>query len=135
MQDSIVTRLSEAGIKPSLQRIKILDYFYQHANHPSADQIYQDLKPVIPTLSKATVYNTLGLFLDKAVISTTVADSLHSRYDLADEDHGHFICTRCQEIYDFPFDAQAAYPGLEGFAIESEEIIVKGICQKCLENK
>lgn len=132
MLDQMVSRLTEAGIKPSLQRIKVLEYFHHHENHPTADQIFQDLKKEVPTLSKATVYNTLSLFLEKGLISTTMADRVHSRYDLMDGDHGHFVCTACQEIYDFHY-RPGTHKTLDGFQIESQELIIKGICQRCLK--
>ncbi len=132
---ALVTCLIEAGIQPSMQRIKVLEYFHDHKNHPTADQIFCDLKKEIPTLSKATVYNTLGLFLEKELINATTADEATARYDLSHSDHGHFVCTSCHEIYDFPYHFSQTYSDLEGFQIRSEEIIVKGICKKCLEDK
>ena len=133
MLEKMVSRLTDAGIKPSLQRIKVLEYFHDHENHPTADQIFQDLKKEVPTLSKATVYNTLSLFVEKGLISPTMADRVHSRYDLTDKDHGHFVCTSCQEIYDFPYQPDT-HRSLKGFKIESQELIIKGICERCLKD-
>lgn len=132
--EQLVSRLTNAGIKPSLQRIKVLEYFESHKNHPTADQIFQDLKRDIPTLSKATIYNTLGLFVEQGVISPTMADSTHSRYDLVDDDHGHFVCTSCHEIFDFPYVIKQDFPQLDGMIISSQELIIKGICQACQQN-
>ncbi|MBR4922900.1 MAG: transcriptional repressor, partial [Bacteroidaceae bacterium] len=47
------------GIKPSVQRIAIMDYLMTHRTHPAIDEIYLALCEDIPTLSKTTVYNTL----------------------------------------------------------------------------
>lgn len=129
--EQIVEKLQAAGIKPSLQRIKILEYFHRHENHPTAEQIFRDLKGAMPTLSKATIYNTLSLFLDKGLINTTMADTIHARYDLKNSDHGHFICSRCHRIYDFAYPYPANYSSLAGFAIESEELVIKGVCKDC----
>ena len=52
--------LSKNGIKPSLHRMKILDYLLKMKNHPTVDTIYKDISGDIPTLSKTTVYNTLN---------------------------------------------------------------------------
>ena len=52
------------NIKPSVQRIAIMDYLLAHKTHPSIDEIYLALCKDIPTLSKTTVYNTLKLFVE-----------------------------------------------------------------------
>ena len=55
--------LLERGIKPSQQRIALLEYLVKHPVHPTADELYSRLSPMMPTLSKTTVYNTLRLFV------------------------------------------------------------------------
>ena len=57
--DSIAGKLKEKNIKPSLQRIKILEYLAGYPCHPTVDYIFNALHPEMPTLSKSTVYNTL----------------------------------------------------------------------------
>mgnify|MGYP003302804091 CR=1 FL=1 len=56
--------LLEHGIKPSMQRIAIMDYLLTHKDHPSIDAIFMALSKKMPTLSKTTVYNTLKLFVE-----------------------------------------------------------------------
>ena len=57
--------LRDKAISPSIQRIKILEYLDTHRTHPTVDEIFTSLIPVIPTLSKMTIYNTLKLFSTK----------------------------------------------------------------------
>ena len=57
----VVKRLQNHNIKPSVQRIAIMNYLIEHRTHPTVDEIYTALSPSIPTLSKTTVYNTLKL--------------------------------------------------------------------------
>ena len=54
--------LEKCGIKPSLQRIAVVEYLMENRIHPTADDIYHALCILVPTLSKTTVYNTLKLF-------------------------------------------------------------------------
>ena len=49
--------LKKNGIKPSVQRMKIFQYLLDHHTHPTVDDIFQNLSPEMPTLSKTTVYN------------------------------------------------------------------------------
>ena len=56
--------LSEKGIKPSYQRVKILERLLADKSHPTVSDIYLDLVDEIPSLSKTTVYNTLNIFIE-----------------------------------------------------------------------
>ena len=51
----VVKRLQNHNIKPSVQRIAIMNYLIEHRTHPTVDEIYTALSPSIPTLSKTTV--------------------------------------------------------------------------------
>ena len=131
--DKAMKRLQELDIKPSYQRVKVLEYLMKDDSHPTADEIYQSLHKETPTLSKATVYNTLRLFEQKKLVSTMSADRVETRYDLLMEDHGHFVCHQCEKIFNFPYEFKNQYRDLEGFEIATEEIVVKGICKDCLK--
>lgn len=127
--------LEEHGIKPSFQRVKVLEYLILNDTHPTTDEIYKGLIDDVPTLSKATVYNTLNLFLEKSLVNTMSPDNQEIRYDLLMDDHGHFVCESCGTIFNFPYSFKNRYEGLDGFNIEHEEIVLKGTCDKCLNNK
>ena len=66
--------LSVHGIKPSVQRIAIMEYLFKHHTHPTVDEIYTELLPQIPTLSKTTVYNTLKLFVQQGTAMQILRD-------------------------------------------------------------
>lgn len=66
------------NIKPSVQRIAIMDYLLAHKTHPCIDEIYMALCDDIPTLSKTTVYNTLKLFVEHgAALMLTIDEKMH----------------------------------------------------------
>ena len=64
----IVNELKKRNIRPSYQRLKILEYLMKERYHPTVEDIYFDLLKKIPTLSKSTIYNTLNLFIEKKLI-------------------------------------------------------------------
>jgi Fe2+ or Zn2+ uptake regulation protein len=130
---SVVSELENAGIKPSYQRVRIFEYMQMNRTHPTADQVFLDLKDAIPTLAKATVYNTLHALAEKGLIRELSTVQPSTRYDYAAEDHGHFTCRICNRIYDFPYDFDSRHSALSGFVVESQEIVQKGICQACLK--
>ena len=83
--DSIVTAqdyLAKYGIKPSVQRIAIMEYLMEHRTHPSTDEIHSVLIKWMPTLSKTTVYNTLKLFTEQGALMALGIDDRNIRYDI-----------------------------------------------------
>ncbi len=134
MEDRItkaINILKEHGISVSNQRVKILEYLIGNKDHPTADNIYNDLKKQVPVISKATVYNTLNLLVDKGILSKMTADKFETRYDTVVEPHGHFVCSKCNRIFNFPYQYSNEYEDLEGFKVYTAEIVLKGICKEC----
>ena len=101
MKESAQNRLRRYNIKPSVQRMAVLDYLMTHHTHPTADTIFNALYPSIPTLSKATVYNTLNLLTEHGVIQMITIDEKNARFDARETPHLHFKCASCGEIFDF----------------------------------
>ena len=72
--------LEKCGIKPSLQRIAIVEYLMENRIHPTADDIYHALCIQVPTLSKTTVYNTMRLFAEQGAVLPLVIDDKNVRH-------------------------------------------------------
>ena len=102
-QKDLQNLLIKYQIQPSLQRLQILAYLVSHY-HPTAEEVYSHLYDELGTLSKATVYNTLNLFVTAGLVKPLRIDERQMRYDMVTADHGHFQCDACGEIYDFPLD-------------------------------
>lgn len=126
----------EKEISPSYTRVRLYSYLEEAKNHPTADQIYRDLSPELPTLSKTTVYNILKLFCEHGLVKPVNMSSSEMRYELYHEDHSHFRCTTCGEIYDIPY-IKPSYDRstLQGFEIQEEEVNLSGVCPTCLQKK
>lgn len=125
--------LKRAGISPSYQRIMILASLLETDAHPSADVLFRQLGSDLPTISRATVYNTLNLLVEKGVINSLRTAGSETRFDSVSEKHGHFLCRKCKQIYDIPRQNIAADFELDGHLVESQELVYKGICKKCRE--
>lgn len=123
--------LKSNGIKPSYQRIKILEYLVINRNHPTVDMIYQELVNEIPTLSKTTVYNTLKLFIKKKIVSLVSIEENETRYDADTTFHGHFKCRKCNEVYDIKSE-MPVLEELDDFKVEEYHLYLKGVCKKCI---
>lgn len=131
--EEIKQYLINHNIKPSHPRIKIFEYLVKNKNHPTVDKIYSELIKEIPTLSKTTVYNTLGLFIKENVTKLITIEEGETRYDADVSNHGHFKCTNCGEIYDFRLnDNEMNVEDLDNFKVNEKNFYYLGLCEKCL---
>ena len=137
-RDEARDRLREYNIRPSQQRVAIMQYLLNHYTHPSVDEIYDNLSPLVPTLSKTTVYNTLRMFADVGAACMVTIDDHHVMYDGNNHPHAHFICRRCGCVKDMHGDelVPEAHPRRmqNGCLIDEVQIYYKGICPECLGN-
>jgi len=127
--------LESYKINPSFQRAAIMQYMLEHLNHPTVDQIYADLLPSIPTLSKATVYNTLKLFVDKKAVRALFIDEKNVRFDAQTYPHAHFKCKRCGVIHEVPLEESdiPKFKGSDDFTLSDTQVYFFGMCKKCEE--
>lgn len=124
--------LRSKGIRPSIHRMRILEYLMNNHTHPTIDIIYKDLVISLPTLSKTTVYNTLNLFVEYKIANAILIEGNETRYDVQEYPHGHFKCLVCNEMIDFPVDYSKMNLKVLG-NVNIDEILfyVKGKCEKC----
>ena len=124
------------NVKPSVQRLAIMDYLLTHRTHPSIEEIYLALCDDIPTLSKTTVYNTLKLFVEHGAAQMLTIDERNVCYDGDITLHAHFLCKHCNKIFDLPApveDEQIGKMKDNGFQVEEQHYYYKGICPSCKE--
>lgn len=134
--------LQDSGITPTIQRIVILSYLINSSEHPTADQIFNDInQEQNVTISRATVYNTLNYFVEKnMVIKIVTAKCIQPHYDYFSKPHFHLICSKCGKIIDANYDnfnCDLNHMILEArkneFKVSNESINLYGICKKCLK--
>jgi Fe2+/Zn2+ uptake regulation proteins len=125
-----IEKLNAEGLKATQQRLKILDFLEKRRIHPTAAEVYLSLKDELPTLSLATVYNTLNSLADAGLLKTLTIEGVEIRYEIDPRPHGHFKCVKCGKIYDF--ETEENVKGLEGFKIDTRDVFYKGVCKNCL---
>jgi len=125
--------LLKKGIRPSYQRIRIMEILQQRVTHPTAYEIFQNLSQEIPSLGKATVYNTLHTFVKAGLVRVVNIDDNEMRYDIMLANHGHFRCKSCGSIFNFAIDIEGLpVDGLEHFEITQKDVYFIGLCPNCL---
>ena len=127
--------LTTYDIKPSVQRIAIMDYLKERKIHPTADEIFNALSSSMPTLSKTTVYNTLKLFTEQGAALCINIEEKNARFDGDISHHAHFICLGCGCIYDICMEQleSVTVKNIDELAITEVHLYYKGYCKKCRE--
>ena len=128
MRADTVGVLKEHGIQPSAQRVAVAEYVLRTDQHPSADQVFARVKKTFPMLSRATVYNTLNLFVEKGLLRELVLAEGRVVFDPKTDAHHHFIDEGTGTIHDIPWDAVkvSKIDRLEGFDVHEYQVVIKG---------
>lgn len=107
-----------------------MQYLLNNRTHPTADEVYLNLLPDIPTLSKTTVYNTMKLFIEQRVALQIDIDDRNARFDGVVEAHAHFYCRVCGCVKDLPLP-QIQEPEMSGLTVDETHVNFKGTCADC----
>jgi Fur family iron response transcriptional regulator len=124
----VVELLRRHDINPTHQRIEIAHALFSRGEHLSADQILAIVNGRHPETSKATVYNTLNLFLEKKLIREVIVDPDRVFYDPNTEPHHHFYNVDTGELTDIEAEAVrvSSLPPLPaGMETEGVDIIIR----------
>ncbi len=132
---TIAERLRKEGYKATPQRIAVYQCIDGRAEHPTAEQIYHELKAEHPTMSLATVYKTMDIFEKIGLIRVLRFDRESSHYDYDTLPHAHILCTVCNRIDDVDgVDLEQVDQLVElqtGYKLTGDEILFRGICASC----
>jgi Fe2+ or Zn2+ uptake regulation protein len=120
--------LEQRGVQPSAQRLAIARYVLRTDEHPSADQVFTKVKRTLPMVSRATVYNTLNLFVEKGLLRAHVLAEGKVVFDPNLSPHHHFIDEDTGAIHDVPWAALAVsnVDRLEGYDVHEYQVVLRG---------
>jgi len=115
------------------QRLAIRKFLEGNFSHPSAEDVYGAVKKQFPTLSPATVYNTLEALQERGEIVEVGGDSAKMRFDPVVSEHHHLICVRCKKILDIPekWKPILSEHDKKGFQIIRSQVDFHGLCPQC----
>lgn len=130
-----IERLKYNNIRITPQRHAILEYLIEQDSHPTADDIYKALEDRFPSMSVATVYNNLRLFIQLGLVKEMMFGDNSSRFDFASTEHYHAICSGCGKIEDIYYpgldDVEIVASNLTGFEVNSHRLEIYGLCPDC----
>lgn len=127
--------LRAAGYRMTPQRLAICDVLAASDDHPTPYVVYQRVRARVPTVSVATVYNTLGALRDLGAIVEIGLGRSEAHYEPNLAPHANLICLQCGRISDFEglpmHELGQQITGASGFAITNTRIDVYGVCREC----
>jgi Fur family iron response transcriptional regulator len=128
VKKDVVTKLRDHGVQPSAQRVAIAEYVLATSDHPSADQVWAEVRARFPMVSRATVYNTLNLLVEKGLLREFVLTEGSIVFDPKLERHHHFIDEDTQMIHDLPWEAVkvSRVEALSGYDVREYQVVMRG---------
>lgn len=133
--DTFRRKCREHNLSMTPQRLAIYKILKNADNHPSAEEVFNQVKADFPDMSIDTVYRTLTTFSEIGVIRVVEGYSQARRYDPDMESHHHFRCMRCDRIIDFhekSFD-KLKIPSIikDRYMVCGIKVILEGVCDQC----
>ena len=126
---------TDNGHRKTKQRKAILDFLKTTRSHPTADQVYDSVRKIIPSISKGTVYRNLQVLIDSGIVSVLDIRGTLSRYEVRQAAHYHFRCEGCGRVVDLDLPVD---PGLDdrvskrtGFVVSGHQTEFRGWCASC----
>lgn len=134
--NALMKRLKEIGLRVTPQRLAIYDALVNSGTHPTAQELFEQLQPTLPSLSQATVYNTLQTLVTHGLIQEIgEAGDGAIHYDADSKPHINLICTQChrvEDFYDVPLDGVAEQViSRSGYQVHGMRIAYYGLCPRC----
>ncbi|WP_437816886.1 Fur family transcriptional regulator [Sorangium sp. So ce1078] len=139
--------MRSSGLKLTPQRLAIVRELAADPTHPTAQELFERLRPTLPTMSFATVYNTLDALASAGLCVALSLSPGASRFDPNMEAHHHAVCDRCGLVRDVPCEpselsaqrpdeiAPAPLMAAPGFEVRAVERIYRGLCAACAKGK
>jgi Fe2+ or Zn2+ uptake regulation protein len=120
--------LKQHGILPSAQRIAVAEVALAGTDHRSADEVFKDARQRLPVLSRATVYNTLNLLVQKGLLRTVKLGEGSVLFDPKLEPHHHFVDDETGRVHDIPWASLAisSSDALGDLDVREYQVILRG---------
>ncbi|MBS1796694.1 MAG: transcriptional repressor [Acidobacteria bacterium] len=130
---SATIKIKELGL--TKQREVVLQVIREEPEHLTANEVFDKAKQLLPSISFATVYNSLRYLKDAGLIAEISFGNGASRFDSMTSRHDHAICTKCGRLVDMEIDLPAGIveqaAEFSRFKPESLELTLRGLCPDC----
>ena len=125
-------RLNTSGFRFTPQRQHVYDVIMHKRDHPTAEEVFMRVKKTMPEISHATVYNTVDALVKCGLVRQVQLERGATRFCPNMEEHCHYYCDKCGEVFDVMMPADAAIGTKpKGFKVDHYDIAVHGLCANC----
>ncbi|MCR3884172.1 transcriptional repressor [Methanotrichaceae archaeon M04Ac] len=135
LEPIIIKNFRNSGYRATPQRIAISRYILLNHEHPTAQKAYQEIKKTHPTVSLATIYNTIKILKRIGLLAELNLPQGQTRYDPNTEAHAHLLCLRCGSIRDWSdpimYELMAKVSAQADFTVMGSSLDLKGVCYSC----
>ncbi|MGI6450319.1 MAG: Fur family transcriptional regulator [Desulfitobacteriia bacterium] len=135
---AILKGLKDKGIRFTPQRQAILEFLLATDAHPTAEEIYKQVKLRFPGVSLGTIYNTLNMLKEHGFILELPCGDMSSRFDGNPVNHYHVMCSICGKVVDFHCDLinmDELVTQKTGFDVHTHNLVFYGVCPDCQLSK
>ena len=118
----------------TVQRRAILETLSPRSDHPTADQIFDDVRKRVPEISRTTVYRVMETLVEAGIARKVCHPGAAARYEMESQRHHHLVCLQCEAIVDLQDPTLDTLPlpkRKAGFHIEDYSIQFRGLCPGC----
>ncbi|MGA9770797.1 MAG: Fur family transcriptional regulator [Blastocatellia bacterium] len=126
---------SETDVKLTRQRKVVLRVVSETQEHPTASEVFEQARKLLPTISYATVYNSLRYLKEAGLVVEITFGNGASRYDRETGRHDHALCTECGKLVDFDIaetvELMRSAARRTRFKPESIHLTLMGLCPDC----
>ncbi|MCA1622698.1 MAG: transcriptional repressor [Acidobacteria bacterium] len=133
---NVKKNIGELGL--TKQREVVLQVIRNNEEHLTANEVFDKAKQLLPSISFATVYNSLRFLKDAGHIGEIQFGNGASRFDAMTSRHDHAICTKCAKLVDMEIELPPEIVKLAArfskFKPESIELTLRGLCPECSKN-
>lgn len=135
LQEEFRTLCTTRCCKFTQQRFAIYSYVKGNRTHPDVNQIWENVRQTVPSITRESVFRILNELADFGVIGR-LDKIINARFDGNGTDHGHLICENCGAIFDFELPASLRkLPPFEGFIAKHTELRISGLCAQCAKKQ
>jgi Fur family peroxide stress response transcriptional regulator len=135
MQSHDVTvLLSEKALKVTPQRVAVMEFLCGNTSHPSVDDVYQQVRRRFPSISRATIYNTVTTLVEAGLLQEILIQQEKTHVDWNVDRHHHFQCLKCGTVKDIEYDAVTAEQvskQVAGHLVTGVKVVMEGVCEGC----
>lgn len=125
-------RLATSGFRFTAQRRCVFEVLQSKRDHPTAEEVFSRAKKAMPEISHATVYNCLDALVECGLARQVHLERGATRYCPNMEEHCHYFCDACGEVFDVMLPANGALlPQPKGFQVDHYDIAAHGLCADC----